>query len=46
LADEIYCHSYFIIQRFGAIAVSQASSTITNGIKGLPTFDTGLIVTL
>jgi hypothetical protein len=37
------CYSYFIIQRFGPVAVSQASSTITDGIKGCPTFDTGLI---
>jgi hypothetical protein len=40
------CYSYFVIQRFGAAAVSQANSTITDGIKGLPTFDTRLIVTV
>jgi hypothetical protein len=40
------CYSYFVIQTSGAVAVSQASSTVTDGIKGLPTFDTGLIVTL
>jgi hypothetical protein len=35
-----------LIQRFGAAAVSQVSSTNTDGIKGLPTLDTRLIVTL
>jgi hypothetical protein len=40
------CYSYFVIKRFGAVAVSQASSIVTDGIKGLPTFDTRLIVTL
>ncbi len=40
------CYSYFIIQRFGAVTVSQASSTVTDGIKGLPTFNTKLTVTL
>jgi hypothetical protein len=40
------CYSYFVIQRFGAVAVSQASSTVTDGINWYPTFDTRLIVTL
>jgi hypothetical protein len=38
-------YSYFVIQKFGANAVSQANSTVTDGIKGFPTLDTRLIVT-
>jgi len=32
-----------ILSIFGAVAVSQTSSAITNGIKGLPTFDTRIV---
>jgi hypothetical protein len=50
LADEIYCAAYataiLSYKDFEAAAVSQASSTVTDGIKGLPTWDTRLIVTL
>jgi hypothetical protein len=50
MSDEIsfavFATAFFVIQRFGAVAVSQASSNITDGIIGLPTFHTGLIATL
>jgi hypothetical protein len=42
MAPKIFTH----LTKFGAIVVSQAGSNYSTGIKGVPTFDTGPIVTL